>query len=81
MYMDSNTDLEVIVDCFSPLLLLGSEVHCTDTTYRCKNNKCISKVNPECDGKKDCEDGSDEENCGRSQEKLFLISICTVELV
>ncbi|XP_030601164.1 ST14 transmembrane serine protease matriptase a [Archocentrus centrarchus] len=36
---------------------------CTDLTYKCKNNKCISKVNPECDGVKDCEDNSDEENC------------------
>uniref|UniRef100_A0A3Q1EXS1 ST14 transmembrane serine protease matriptase a n=1 Tax=Acanthochromis polyacanthus TaxID=80966 RepID=A0A3Q1EXS1_9TELE len=44
---------------------------CTDLTFRCKNNKCISKVNPECDGAQDCEDGSDEENCdcGRSMFK------------
>ncbi|XP_076002095.1 ST14 transmembrane serine protease matriptase a [Genypterus blacodes] len=39
------------------------DVRCTDLTYRCKNNKCISKVNPECDGTLDCEDGSDEANC------------------
>ncbi|KAM4566808.1 ST14 transmembrane serine protease matriptase a [Odontesthes bonariensis] len=41
----------------------SSDVLCSDTTYRCKNDKCISKVNPECDENKDCEDGSDEENC------------------
>ncbi|XP_071372593.1 ST14 transmembrane serine protease matriptase a [Centroberyx affinis] len=40
-----------------------SDVTCSDVTYKCKNNKCISKVNPECDGTADCEDGSDEANC------------------
>lgn len=41
----------------------GSAVACTDETYKCKNNKCISKPNPECNGQDDCEDGSDEDNC------------------
>ncbi|XP_049582796.1 ST14 transmembrane serine protease matriptase a [Syngnathus scovelli] len=50
-------------------------VACTDLTYKCKNNKCISKVNPECDDTQDCEDGSDEDNCncGRSKFKLSRI--------
>ncbi|KAM7412695.1 hypothetical protein PAMA_020193 [Pampus argenteus] len=53
----------------------GNDVACTDLTYRCKNNKCISKVNPECDGTPDCEDESDEENCdcGRSMFKTSRI--------
>ncbi|KAM9853373.1 ST14 transmembrane serine protease matriptase a [Aulostomus maculatus] len=53
----------------------GTAVSCSDLTYRCKNNKCISKVNPECDGTSDCEDGSDEENCdcGRSMFKTSRI--------
>ncbi|KAM9359802.1 ST14 transmembrane serine protease matriptase a [Symphorus nematophorus] len=53
----------------------GSSVSCTDLTFRCKNNKCISKVNPECDGTEDCEDGSDEQNCdcGRSMFKTSRI--------
>uniref|UniRef100_A0A8C9ZC75 Suppressor of tumorigenicity 14 protein homolog n=1 Tax=Sander lucioperca TaxID=283035 RepID=A0A8C9ZC75_SANLU len=38
-------------------------VSCTDLTYKCNNNVCISKVNPECDGTQDCQDGSDEQNC------------------
>ncbi|XP_054650729.1 ST14 transmembrane serine protease matriptase a [Dunckerocampus dactyliophorus] len=52
-----------------------STVRCTDLTYKCKNDKCISKVNPECDGTQDCEDGSDEENCecGRSRFKATRI--------
>lgn len=53
----------------------STDVRCTDLAYRCKNNKCISKVNPECDGTQDCEDGSDEENCdcGRSMFKTSRI--------
>uniref|UniRef100_A0A667XAX5 Suppressor of tumorigenicity 14 protein homolog n=1 Tax=Myripristis murdjan TaxID=586833 RepID=A0A667XAX5_9TELE len=42
----------------------SDELDCArDLTYRCKNNKCINKVNPECDGTSDCDDGSDEANC------------------
>ncbi|TRY87416.1 hypothetical protein DNTS_013896 [Danionella cerebrum] len=38
-------------------------VSCSHHTYKCKNNKCISKINPMCDGEADCEDGSDEAQC------------------
>ncbi|XP_067279127.1 ST14 transmembrane serine protease matriptase b [Pseudorasbora parva] len=38
-------------------------VHCSDLTYKCKNNQCISKLNPMCDGESDCTDGSDEAEC------------------
>ncbi|KAL7844323.1 hypothetical protein SRHO_G00228620 [Serrasalmus rhombeus] len=36
---------------------------CSEYTYKCKNNTCISKQNPQCDGEQDCEDGSDEADC------------------
>lgn len=36
---------------------------CSDFTFRCSNGKCISKLNPDCDGERDCEDGSDEDGC------------------
>uniref|UniRef100_A0A8D0G898 matriptase n=1 Tax=Sphenodon punctatus TaxID=8508 RepID=A0A8D0G898_SPHPU len=38
-------------------------VPCTEHTYKCRNQLCVNKKNPECDGEKDCADSSDEENC------------------
>lgn len=62
---------KLFFDCSSLPLTIG-ETSCNDLTFKCKNNKCISKVNPECDGTKDCEDGSDEENCGMSQSPYLI---------
>ncbi|XP_054598570.1 ST14 transmembrane serine protease matriptase a [Nothobranchius furzeri] len=48
----------------------NTDVTCTSLTYKCNNNKCISKVNPECDGTPDCEDNSDEENCDCGKKRF-----------
>lgn len=46
---------------------------CSSSSYKCANGKCVSKVNPECDGVKDCYDSSDELRCGKfSLTKLQL---------
>ncbi|KAJ7424314.1 hypothetical protein WISP_29263 [Willisornis vidua] len=37
---------------------------CSHYAYKCLNGKCLLKPNPECDGKRECADGSDEMNCG-----------------
>lgn len=36
---------------------------CSEHSFRCRNGKCISKLNPDCDGELDCEDASDEDGC------------------
>ncbi|XP_069460981.1 suppressor of tumorigenicity 14 protein homolog isoform X2 [Ambystoma mexicanum] len=40
-----------------------TETECTDFTYKCKNDLCVSQLNPECDAKNDCADNSDEMDC------------------
>lgn len=47
------------------LVCLAIVLTCSEFTFKCKNKTCISKQNPQCDGHKDCEDGSDEEGCGK----------------
>lgn len=40
--------------------------HCPGNAFTCGNSQCVTKVNPECDDKVDCSDGSDEAHCGQS---------------
>ena len=64
----SRSVLEFFLSLFSST---ATRTTCTELTYKCKNNLCISKVNPECDGQDDCEDKSDEENCGMCGSSAF----------
>ncbi|XP_075392498.1 transmembrane protease serine 9 [Tenrec ecaudatus] len=36
---------------------------CPGSAFSCGNSQCVSKVNPECDDRADCADGSDEAHC------------------
>ncbi|KAM4015887.1 suppressor of tumorigenicity 14 protein [Anomaloglossus baeobatrachus] len=42
---------------------------CTENTFKCDSGECITKLNPQCDGVKDCADMSDEKeaacSCGK----------------
>nr|XP_009912892.1 PREDICTED: suppressor of tumorigenicity 14 protein-like [Haliaeetus albicilla] len=44
--------------------------NCSPYAYKCLNGKCLLKPNPECDGKRDCADGSDETNCACGRQQL-----------
>ncbi|XP_004632760.2 transmembrane protease serine 9 [Octodon degus] len=37
--------------------------HCPENSFACRSSQCVTKVNPECDDRADCSDGSDEELC------------------
>ncbi|XP_019139510.2 transmembrane protease serine 7-like [Corvus cornix cornix] len=43
---------------------------CSPYAYKCLNGKCLLKPNPECDGKRDCTNGSDEMNCACGRHQL-----------
>ncbi|KAH0624959.1 hypothetical protein JD844_032912 [Phrynosoma platyrhinos] len=43
---------------------------CSQHAYECLNGKCPIKPRPECDGIRDCADGSDETNCGQLAKTL-----------
>ncbi|XP_067410127.1 transmembrane protease serine 9 [Emydura macquarii macquarii] len=36
---------------------------CPGHAFACQNSQCVWKENPECDGRADCSDGSDEAGC------------------
>lgn len=44
---------------------------CEDSTFRCENQKQCVKMSYVCDGDQDCDDYSDEKNCGCSKKNDF----------
>lgn len=48
---------------------------CSPSSYKCASGKCLTKINPECDGIKDCKDGSDELRCGERLKNDIFTSI------
>ncbi|XP_053436893.1 transmembrane protease serine 9 [Nycticebus coucang] len=36
---------------------------CPGSSFSCQNSQCVTQVNPECDDRVDCADGSDEAHC------------------
>ena len=46
--------------------MISADMHgCSKSAFKCKLGTCISNAK-RCDGNSDCEDNSDELNCGKS---------------
>lgn len=45
-------------------------VPCDESEYQCRNGLCVLKED-QCNGYKDCLDGSDEQNCSSCQAGTF----------
>lgn len=39
---------------------------CPGEAFACQNGQCVAPGNVQCDGRKNCSDGSDEAECGGS---------------
>lgn len=49
---------------YEHLMLHFFPAGCMDHEFQC-NNTCIDKILVVCDTKVDCNDGTDEQNCGK----------------
>lgn len=51
--------------CLVKTTLFTAAYQCMEEQYKCPNSpKCLS-LTAVCDGRKDCDDGSDEKDCGK----------------
>lgn len=56
--------------------LLLSETTCSAIRYQCSSGSCILKKNARCDGVHDCQDRSDEADCGEwSSSRIMQVEI------
>ena len=51
------------MDVVVVVVVVVDEGPCGAKQYVCENGRCID-LNARCDGKNDCSDNSDEQNCG-----------------
>ena len=59
---------------------ISGAIICANSRFRCNNGECI-EVSKRCDSRKDCEDNSDEIDCGKYSDFLLMCFLMTRECI